>query len=83
MLIFDRNQTIIIEDGFRKTKRKSQADRRLSRLTTKYCGNQSDKNVWFLLKTSITERTGFVNVKGAIFVNINNKNAVREGCVFC
>lgn len=47
-------KTIIIEDDFRQTRRTTQAYWRMSRSPTKYGENQTDKNVEFLLKISIT-----------------------------
>ena len=47
ILIPDQKGTIIYEDDFRKTRRRPQAGRRLSRPTTEYCGNQAIKKVYF------------------------------------
>ena len=69
ILVFNRKKTIIIEDGFRKTRRRTPLGWRLVRTTTKYCGNQTNKKVEFLLKNSIKN----VNTKNGAVCSIQRR----------
>ena len=53
ILISDKKWTKICEDIFRKTRRRTPQGWRLARTTTKYCGKQTAKIVYFLFEFSI------------------------------
>ena len=78
ILVFNRKKTTIIEDDFCKTRRRTPLGWRLARTTTKYCRNQSDKNVWFLMKTSI-KSSNSIRIR-----NNSRKPAQENSCAgFC
>ena len=53
ILISDKKWTKICEDFFRKTRRRTPQGCRLARTTTKYCGKQTAKIIYFLFEFSI------------------------------
>ena len=53
ILISDKKWTKICEDIFRKTRRRTPQGCRLAKTTTKYCGKQTAKIVYFLFEFSI------------------------------